>query len=323
MFENRPLGKAFVRNGENECNVEVITSDKVSICRIKTKKDNYYTHEIGSTLLDYEALRGEVPEDVQATFNLSEVNVAFQFDGYYLALETPGRAAAKFNKLTDLEHAQEAVASCSSRVTKINSIVEVHKENLEDTKVQLKAKVFGELERFRESLDEAQKLEDEASILDKQEVQARGLLELLHDVKLAQESLWIPPDKLGEVIEELQSAQDEKSNLDRALSSANTMLANLQDTLDAQESLWTPPDRLKEIIYELNELNSKCDLFYESLEEAHKLHLSLEDNQSDIELYQSSSQHQKETFDKLIAKLKVCPKCGQKLSESAREELLK
>ena len=31
----------------------------------------------------------------------------------------------------------------------------------------------------------------------------------------------------------------------------------------------------------------------------------------------------KETFDKLIAKLEVCPNCGQKLSEDAREELLK
>lgn len=90
-------GDSFITHGEKECSVEVKV-DNHSVIRNKGKSNNYVVD--GSEL---RAIGRGVPEEIEKLFNMNEINIQKQFDGYFLLSETPGEVAKKLNKAVDLD----------------------------------------------------------------------------------------------------------------------------------------------------------------------------------------------------------------------------
>jgi exonuclease SbcC len=136
---NRPVGSAFVShwnqdkkgNPIDDTSVIVETS-KHSINRTKTKGVNGYTVD-GNFL---EAVKTDVPEEVERAFNLHEVNFSRQMDLPFLLSESPGEVARFFNKIIRLDIIDRMLSTTESKKRKARQNLEAQEkieENLAES----------------------------------------------------------------------------------------------------------------------------------------------------------------------------------------------
>lgn len=136
--ENRPTSTEYIRNGSGtegkrgakrlgtaEAIIEIQRGGHtVSVIRTHGQDVNIYT--VGDE--PFEAVGKDVPAEVTNALRLDRINVQKQIDHPYLILETPGQVAATFNKFTDLDRIDEAIALISSdlrdRAAKKNEVEE-------------------------------------------------------------------------------------------------------------------------------------------------------------------------------------------------------
>jgi len=107
--ENRPSGDAHVSDWcktdkgtikpDQVCRVTVTKNDGSTCSRIRSAKMNGYM--VGETKV--EAIKTDVPQEVNDFFNMSEVNIQRQRDIDFLISKSPGDVAKFFNKLINLE----------------------------------------------------------------------------------------------------------------------------------------------------------------------------------------------------------------------------
>ncbi len=104
VFANRPMGdsiKSWGMDKEDETNVCLTMPEGVcSKKRIGSKA--IYELEINSQKTTLEAVKTDVPIEIQDLFNLSEFNFQGQHSGYLLLNDSPGEVAKKLNDLVGL-----------------------------------------------------------------------------------------------------------------------------------------------------------------------------------------------------------------------------
>lgn len=111
--KNRPLGTDFITTGKTECSVTVVI-DGHTITRFRnTTKNNYIVDG-----LELDASGTEVPQEVSAIFNFSEVNVSMQMDPLFLLTTGSGDVAKFFNKTTRLDLIDRYTELCGAKQRK-------------------------------------------------------------------------------------------------------------------------------------------------------------------------------------------------------------
>ncbi len=131
---NRPGGEGFKSHfakPKDDVSVGIaFTNDW--ILRLRGKENNYLADG-----LDLKALRTDVPDEIKAITQISEINFQSQSDGYFLIGDSPGIAGKKLNKLVGLEIIDEVRTKVNQMVSKLNSKLELTVEEIESTEKKL------------------------------------------------------------------------------------------------------------------------------------------------------------------------------------------
>lgn len=167
VIYNEPKGDAYVstwaytrtKGGDirfhpNEWTEATIKVEGHTITR---KRDNNFNGYIVDGK-EYTALKGGVPDEVNAILNISEVSVQEQFDAPFLLSMTPGEAAQFLNKLAKLEDVSGILAAAKKKAMDDNSAAEKAAVALQEAE---------EAEKKFDWLEEAQSLADRCECLEK------------------------------------------------------------------------------------------------------------------------------------------------------------
>ena len=181
---NRIRGDYFVshfRDKKGETSVGIEFYDREYIIRKKTPTVNGYELSIGG---DIEAIRTDLPEEVRAITNMTEINLQAQDELYYMLKETPGYVAKELNSLVGLDIIDQTL-------TNLNKL-----ENENTVKLKLLEK---DSKKVKENLEELDYLDD----LEKKVIQI--------------ESLWKEYGTLRDKQERLEGARNEILELTRTI----------------------------------------------------------------------------------------------------------
>lgn len=116
LFLNEPNGTHFIRNGSTRAWVEGLFGD-FAVKRIRSKKENEYDTDVGT----FKALAGKVPEELQAIFNVSELNFQRQHDPPFWFTDSGGARAKKLNAIVNLEVIDKTVDRANKEVRSLST----------------------------------------------------------------------------------------------------------------------------------------------------------------------------------------------------------
>lgn len=191
VIYNTP-GDAFVShwardekgNQKEDTSVTIYTDNHI-ISRVKGKSKNLYIVD-GKTL---EAVGVNVPDEVVAALNISDVNVQKQMDAPFLLADSAGAVARFFNSIVGLNDIDVYLTSVESKKRKLRSELEITKSNLDQTKKELNKyswvnKASKLLEKIREYESQLEKQEQEADKLRTTLIEYKELQEKLQKFKI-------------------------------------------------------------------------------------------------------------------------------------------
>ena len=110
IWTNRPGGVGFVRVGESLARVTLET-DKGTVVREKGKRRNAYQFiSSDGHVTDFDVVGKDVPNEIAALFDLSELNYQSQLTPHFLVLDSPGAVAEVINRACRLDQGYEIVS---------------------------------------------------------------------------------------------------------------------------------------------------------------------------------------------------------------------
>lgn len=143
---NRPLGTdtllshwAFDKKGQQLGEMEVeVTCNGQTVRRVRTKTENKYV--VGKTEL--EAVKSDVPEQVERALRLTETNIQRQQDAPFLLSLTNGQVAAYFNRVVRLDVIDKVLANAESMRRKCGAEIKAEQEHVEEGEKKLETFAF-------------------------------------------------------------------------------------------------------------------------------------------------------------------------------------
>lgn len=122
---NKPDGESFLSFNREEVKVRV-TLDRYKVSRKKGKGNYYYLNECR-----YTAFGRGVPETVQKTLNVDELNFQLQLDAPLWFLSSGSEVARNLNRVIRLDSIDRTAAKIASGLRKSKSHYEISSERLE------------------------------------------------------------------------------------------------------------------------------------------------------------------------------------------------
>jgi len=110
LINNRPGGNEFHSWAGGDPSVS-ITLDDATISRSRRANENIYTLNDA----EFKAFGTTVPQPIQVTLNISDINFQFQLDDPFLFGESPGNIARKLNEVVDLAIIDKALFNINQR----------------------------------------------------------------------------------------------------------------------------------------------------------------------------------------------------------------
>ena len=74
---------------------------------------------------NFEGFSTSVPDQIEETLNLSELNIQEQFDIPFLVMTSPGEIARTINRITKLEKVDEWVSKLTTKVNQNNTKIKL------------------------------------------------------------------------------------------------------------------------------------------------------------------------------------------------------
>lgn len=161
LIDNRPLGGKFFSDfagdkGDTKITLGLEGNQDISIIKsIKINKDGgkqvtKTVYTIGET--EFSSPKDQVPDQVTAALNLSELNIQRQFDPPFLVSASGGEIAKTINRITRLEEVDEWVSELTS---------EINAGNRDVVRMEQEAKsLIQEIEIYKD-IDETEKVVSE------------------------------------------------------------------------------------------------------------------------------------------------------------------
>ena len=307
---NRPLGKGlkshFAKDGE-AMEVTIAFSDGSYVMRQSDKKFNgYAVCNDQDEESDYEALRGDIPQEVLDILQMDSRNFHGQDDGYFLISNSAGDVARELNKAAGLSEIDRIFKNVSKKGREISDQVKVW-SHAEETasKDLLSFKDLDKIEPIIISLEKADEELAECRALKSKLVQAsfslmklREETEALKEKVAAEGSLLAIAQKvsdLGAVVKEKENLE----NLGKSLSEVKQQIKEDTDWLSCEKphnELFTKISEMRRIAGERVNILTVCNDIKR---------LRTMQNSSNERLVQLQSSYNDK--QKLLEK---CPKCG-------------
>jgi exonuclease SbcC len=300
---NRPLGDAYISHWANQCAVEIEIDGHV-VKRTKERKSNnrYYLDD-----KLFNAVGGDIPDEIMKLLNLHEINLQQQLDRPFLLDSSPGEVAQHFNKIAHLDVID----------TSIKKVIQWTRKIQQD----LTNKEF-EIERLENELHEFDSLpllEERVNALEAKQTEV--------------ETSRFQVNRLNEIIEKLDTLEYEMAScakivivekkIDNILSNITNKNKIEEDILALKKIITKVCEVEKQIndLVELISVESKVDNLLELFVKQNKTRemkknlVSLINNIASINASIQTQQQLLLEKEKLFSKEmpNICPLCGQRI----------
>lgn len=151
---NKPRGKQFIHDGEEEASVKVRIDGKT----VERRRGETNQYRLGKQI--YTAFGNSVPEPISNLLRLGAENFQGQHEGPFWFGLSGGELAARLNEVVDLTIIDETLAKIAKRVREAKTAVDVAKNKLEEAREERKRLKFSVLARV--SLDRIEGLSNTA-----------------------------------------------------------------------------------------------------------------------------------------------------------------
>jgi len=330
---------------KESCYVEIETFNGDVIRRERTRTSNIYI--LNGEEMGLENSGKAVPEKILRILNLSEVNIASQFESHFLLSQNPSAIAQSLNKLVDLEIIDKSIKN-------VNKLVKDIRKKKKDSDIQIREYEeqidgFSYIEAMEKDIEEIEKLQEEENkhlnsqkeLIDIKEVLStfeKDLITIKETTKYLEEVEKVDAlfNSVKDIINkksDLSSYRDGLNISNAALIEANKALSfqsdiqtllSLKDAIDKATDRYNSLDTLSDTITmnnkELKSLNSKeyeekvkeiLDIMkkYDSIKERDKELTKLVNK---IESNEESLEGIKLSISNEFEKIKglECPMCG-------------
>jgi exonuclease SbcC len=210
LFQNRPLGDAYVSWGKKECAVGIATPSGKA--RRQRKPFNGYVIKDEK----YKDIGTDVPPELAEVANLGPINFQTQFDPYFIVRETPGQISRYISELLALDQPDVAVAAARAQQSTLNRDV---------------TRVNGEIETLQAGIDALNGLDEAAADVNRSE----ELIKTIELLGLAVSTLAQIKNSVLSIRTRLATARELHANLN--LVPAHGVLQRLESLVTTQLTL--------------------------------------------------------------------------------------
>jgi len=169
LIWNKPSGDAFRSNWGGLTSVEIVIPERYSIEHgkhkdqttiMRSKSDAHNQYFWNGTDNVFKAFGNDVPEPIQEVLNMDETNLQQQGDSPFLISNTPGEAAAYFNKVAHLSKIDTTLKAIQSKHRTLSGQVTADESSLQDFRNELGE--YGYIDKFEIELEQLE--EDEKTL---------------------------------------------------------------------------------------------------------------------------------------------------------------
>jgi exonuclease SbcC len=171
LCQNRPTGAAFIERGKTRCRVTLRVDGK-RVSRHKGKRNVCYVDT-----KKFVAFGNELPAEITALLNVSDLNFQGQHDSPFLLSETPGEAARRLNRVVSLDLIDAALKRVATRVRRAGVVFDETRTRFREARRQR-----DRLAWVPDYLDKLRKIEKLENAVSTHRVRATALAALLADV---------------------------------------------------------------------------------------------------------------------------------------------
>jgi len=235
---NKPNGNSFIRHGEKSCKVRIEVDDS-QITRTKGSSNSYKLNDI-----KFEAFGTSVPDEIEDTLKLSDLNFQCQHDTPFWFSESAGQVSKNLNQIIDLSIIDKTLSEVASLVRKCKADVDATDRALQASQEQL-----NELEWTKDAAKEFSRIENLSEDKTSTHKQIQSMQLLICELKEANKKIeskeqfendFNEIEKISKSIDdskitELSEAIQEHKQIQISIFNHKARLSNLQSELDEIE----------------------------------------------------------------------------------------
>lgn len=341
--------KGKILKGET-CFVEVTLSSGDVVRRERNRSENFYQINGGELIRNFGT---GVPDDVEALFNMSDINIQGQFESHFLLSDNASTVAKTLNKMVDLEIIDKAIANINSTVRKVKKDKEATDSNIKKYVEEL-AK-FDFIDKMEEDVnallennkkndilkEEGRKLSDKKDTISSLEDNLSTIVALTKNEKITEDILakWDKKEKIASMYKDVLSHGEAIKAHEEALAKiANIVIHDklcniLLPLMDKKQKYIKEYNSLLDHVEEIEEYTETLKAFKEdaSIGEIIEQWLSLNENivllktkREELHTHLDDTLHHESMRDELTKQIakdigeiqgEACPVCGKPMEE--------
>lgn len=276
LVRNRPIGDSFRSNWGGDTIITGEFDDNTVSFEMRDGSKNAYRL---NKLPPFQALKTDVPEEIQKAININEVNFQQQLDAPYLLSSTPGEVARHFNKITHLDKIDKSISSIKKWTSTLSSTLESKVKEQEKQKVKLKT--FDYLEEMQTEVEELEQLEIDIAVKQKS---FNTLNKLILDFQYNELQIQTQSHIL-EIEQELEKLIKLDEKIDGSVTDFNALENLLKDLNDNQKTIdeYTVYLSIENTVSDLLKIDNEIELKSTEYNKLQKLVVSLKTISSNIE----------------------------------------
>lgn len=132
MSQNKPSGDSVIRWGASKTSVRITDERKNKIKRIRGKRINLY--KLNDK--EFKAFGNKVPEEIQKTLGLSDINFQGQHDAPFWFSKTAGEVSRELNVIVNLDIIDSTLSSISSEIQTTNTLINITEKRYDNFKAE-------------------------------------------------------------------------------------------------------------------------------------------------------------------------------------------
>ena len=290
-----------------ELSAVTISFEDREVTRGRDSNWNGYELEENHT---FEALGSDVPEEIEAIWNMNEINIQKQFDSPYLLGESSAEVARILNKTIKLDKIDKVLAEAEDRRRKLNKTITSERDSMESLRKQYSGMNW---------IDDAEKLiiaaERRHDRIDSKQNEKDELFELLSDIKDLKKGLVeIDFEPVLQKIDEYRNLREKLANNSSEVESLDYLLDQIDMYYQMIEDV---PEGLEKLIQLMNEAEE-----LDKLIDSKDSHFSSIGHLRDLIILQKENiDFEEENLIKLNSMMpETCVLCGAKIKKEVSNE---
>lgn len=302
-IRNNPSGFGF-KSWKAKKSDPTVVDLEFDDCRvIKERDDKSHYYWLNKNPEPYEAMRGDVPEEIDKLVNIAPHCFQSQFDTYFLLQDSPGEVARKLNAVVGLDVIDDVYKLIKSKESEANDTEKNLKKDIENINSELENLAYIDIIKPIVSLIE--EYEEELNLLDSHIDKLDSLIDVIqHDsLEINDISLVLQfEDRINNIKCKLEELEIIDSYIDKLnlLIRNISMIENEQEECDSKIRFEERISRLLDYCDELEANKKDCELIESLMGQIRQYESEI----CSVDIFKLENE-----YDDLLKNYGICPWC--------------